>query len=119
MNDLYRLHKNAMRLWFDMAAAQQHAAMTIAMRLPMIAAEAGKPLTPKSETVRMVAEKTAAATQGASKAASTAVRASMRRRKSGPVAMAQAGVAIIDAFTKPGGRTVRANSRRLARHKSR
>lgn len=115
MNDLYRLHKNAMRLWFEMAAAQQHAAITIALRLPMIAAEAGKPLTPKSETVRMVAEKTAAATLGSS----AAVRASMRRRKSGTLAMAEAGVAIIDAFTRPGGRTVRANSRRLARHKTR
>ncbi|HEY8580349.1 MAG TPA: hypothetical protein VIL72_10715 [Beijerinckiaceae bacterium] len=111
MQDMVRLQARAMRLWFDMVVAQQQAAVTIACRLPILAAEAGGPLTAASETVKMVTEKTAAAQLGAAAAGRVAIR---RGRAAGPVAAADAALAMAAAFIAPGGRTVRANARRLS-----
>lgn len=113
MHDIFRANARAMRLWMDLAVAQQQAAVTIALRLPLIAAETGKPLTAASETVRMVTEKTTAAMQGGMAAAKAA-----GKRRRGPLGAAETGLAVVDAFTKPGRKAVRANSRRLSRRKA-
>jgi hypothetical protein len=115
MQDMLGINARAMRFWFDLALAQQQAALTIALRLPLIAAESGAPLEATSESVRMVSEKAAAATLG-----SVAVgRALFRgRRGRGPAAAAAQTLALCEAFTKPAMRKVAANSRRLSKAKS-
>ena len=112
MQDILRANARAMQLWMDLLVAQQQAAVTIALRLPLIAAETGKPLTATSETVRMVTEKTKAATLGGL----AAIKAGARRRR-GATSAVESGLAVLDAFTKPGRTAVRSNSRRLSRRK--
>ena len=98
------------------------APMVAFMRLPMLALEAQSANPFRTETVRAVTEKTAAAAEGAFAAQMSLVQSALRfwpEMMSGHTPSVLNGVAAgrsVNAALKPASRRVKANFRRLTRH---
>lgn len=94
------------------------AAQVLSFRLPMLWAMAFSP-TPERrvEAVRMIAEKQMAMAEGLNAAALSALATWMKLAMGGRVSASSATSRMVKAATRPTGRRVRANARRLSRRK--
>ena len=115
MRDFFALQTRAVRMMFDTVQANNDAMTTIAMRLPMIAAEglSGRP--PSAEMKRMVGEKVEAALQGSvngTRAAGSLVLRALLGQMN-PTRLAHDIMGVADAVQSPARRRVKANAKRL------
>ncbi|MBB4196774.1 hypothetical protein CCR94_20845 [Rhodoblastus sphagnicola] len=117
MDDIFALNRRLARSWWDMTEVGWAATVTIAARLPMIAAAAtgfGSQRAQR-ETREMVSEKLMAAAEGAQAGALQTARATFKvmTGDSHPTAMAHHLIDVAEAATRPAGRKARANAKRL------
>lgn len=114
MNDLLDLQKQAMRLGWSMFEAQAAAWTVIGLRMPGLAASAGKSGPPPVETRRMVSEKISATQMGMMAGSLSAARLGAASNR-GPVALASAMLDVFEAAALPAQKRVLANVKRLSR----
>ena len=116
MIEFFALQNRAYRLFIDAAEAQRHAATTIALRLPMLAASGLGPTGPSREAKRMISEKIEAVLEGAMEGAlaSGALAARAMWGQLNPTRLASGMVGIAEATQRPSHRCVKANAERLS-----
>ena len=106
-------------LWADMMLAGAATVATFSVRLPRIATGTMS----RAESTRMVAEKAAAAIDGAAAGMAAATRVAARRmgdpKAVTPAAAMADLVAVAEAASRPARRTVKANAERLGRSRLR
>jgi hypothetical protein len=119
VKDLFELNVRLYRLWWEAVETQSAAWTTIAMRLPHLAQQGLRPGRPPSrETQKMVAEKVAAAAEGAREAsiASARLAGKMLTRPLRATELAVDVLKVAEAAARPAKQRVKANAARLTRH---